>query len=42
MNKIILGSANFGSKYGVTNTNDCKILDVEDIIDFAKKMKLKQ
>tara|TARA_X000000950_G_scaffold284503_1_gene387785 strand:+ start:770 stop:1627 length:858 start_codon:yes stop_codon:yes gene_type:complete len=41
MNKIILGSANFGSKYGVTNTNDCKILDVEDIIDFAKKNEIK-
>ena len=41
MNKIILGSANFGSKYGVTRTNDYKILDIEDIINFAKQNQIK-
>tara|TARA_B100001063_G_C16745684_1_gene547342 strand:+ start:638 stop:1492 length:855 start_codon:yes stop_codon:yes gene_type:complete len=40
-NKIILGSAQFGQRYGVTNYKKIQIKEIKKIIAFSKKKKIK-
>ena len=40
-NKIILGTAQFGQKYGVTNTNIVTYSEIKKIISTCKKNKIK-
>jgi len=40
INKLIIGSANFGLKYGVANKKKLKRKDIFEILDYAEKIKV--